>query len=73
MPYADPEQQREAVRAWKEAHPERVKEHRKKSMMKRVVKKGRIPRLSSLCDHHELSDHEVLTLVKRVLAERERD
>tara|TARA_Y100000004_G_scaffold190724_1_gene248281 strand:- start:27 stop:239 length:213 start_codon:yes stop_codon:yes gene_type:complete len=70
MPYADPERQREATRAWKEAHPERVKEYRKKSMMKKVVQKGRIPRLSSLCDHHGLSDHEVLTLVKQVLAAR---
>ena len=69
MPYADPEQQREAVRAWREAHPERVREYRKKSMMKRVVKERKVPRLSSI-DHHALSDHEVLALVKQMLAAR---
>ena len=37
--------------------------------MKRVVKERKVPRLSSI-DHHALSDHEVLALVKQMLAAR---
>ena len=66
MPYADAEKQREAVRAWRKAHPERVREHRKKSMVKRAATERRLPRLSSI-EHHSLTDEEVTQLVKRVL------
>ena len=66
MPYADAEKQREAVRAWREAHPERVREHRKKSMVKKAAKERQLPRLSSI-EHHSLTDEEVMQLVKRVL------
>ena len=66
MPYADAEKQREAVRAWRKAHPERVREHRKKSMVKRAAMERRLPRLSSI-EHHSLTDEEVTQLVKRVL------
>ena len=66
MPYADAEKQREAVRAWREAHPERVREHRKRSMVKKAAKERRLPRLSSI-EHHSLTDEEVMQLVKRVL------
>ena len=48
MPYADAEKQREAVRAWREAHPERVREHRKKSMVKKAAKERRLPGISSI-------------------------
>jgi len=67
MPYADIEQQREAVRSWREAHPDRVRAYRKASMLKRTAQQRRLPRPSSI-EHHALTNEEVLQLVKGVLA-----
>ena len=66
MPYADAEQQRAAVRSWREAHPEKVKAYRKASMLRRAAKERRLPRPSSI-EHHALTDDELVQLVANVL------
>ena len=71
MPYADVEQQREAVRSWREANPEKVRAYRKASMIRRAAKERRLPRPSSI-EHHSLTQKEVAQLVTSVLAVRPR-
>ena len=37
MPYADPERQRDAVKRWQQAHPEKLKAYRKTMFMKNYI------------------------------------
>ena len=63
MPYVDEMRQREAVRSWRKAHPERVKAYKKTSFIRKTTKEGRLPQLRSI-EHHALTDEEILQLVE---------
>ena len=67
MPYADPERQREAVKVWQQAHPEKLKAYRKTMFMKNSIAKHRFPKQRSI-QFHGLTDAEVIHLVENVLA-----
>ena len=67
MPYADPEKQREAVKRWQQAHPEKLKAYRKTMFMKNSIAKHRFPKQRSI-QFHGLTDAEVIHLVENVLA-----
>ena len=66
MPYANPERRREAVRIWRQAHPEKVKTYRRTSMLRKAVNERRFPRPSSI-EHHALTEEEVMRIVTSVL------
>ena len=59
MPYADPERQREAVKVWQQAHPEKLKAYRKTMFMKNSIAKHRFPKQRSI-QFHGLTDAEVI-------------
>ena len=67
MPYADPERQRDAVKRWQQAHPEKLKAYRKTMFMKNSIAKHRFPKQRSI-QFHGLTDAEVIHLVENVLA-----
>ena len=67
MPYADPEKQRDAVKRWQQAHPEKLKAYRKTMFMKNSIAKHRFPKQRSI-QFHGLTDAEVIHLVENVLA-----
>ena len=67
MPYADPEKQREAVKRWQQAHPEKLLAYRKTMFMKNSIAKHRFPKQRSI-QFHGLTDAEVIHLVENVLA-----
>ena len=67
MPYADPEKQREAVKRWQQAHPEKLLAYRKTMFMKNSIAKHRFPKQRSI-QFHKLTDAEVIHLVENVLA-----
>ena len=67
MPYADPERQREAVKVWQQAHPEKLKAYRKTMFMRNSIAKHRFPKQRSI-QQHGLTDAEVIHLVENVLA-----
>ena len=55
MPYADPEKQRDAVKRWQQAHPEKLKAYRKTMFMKNSIAKHRFPKQRSI-QFHGLTD-----------------
>ena len=65
MPYADPARQREAVQMWREAHPEKVREYKRTSILKKALREHRMPRTSSI-RHHALTKDELMMIVARV-------
>ena len=65
--HADPERQREAVKVWQQAHPEKLKAYRKTMFMKNSIAKHRFPKQRSI-QFHGLTDAEVIHLVENVLA-----
>lgn len=69
MPYADAGQQREAVRKWRAAHPEKVAAYRKTSMLRKSMNEQKLPRASSI-RKHALTEREVRRLVEGVLGLR---
>ena len=66
MAYRDPQRAKEAVRAWRQANPDKVRQQRRAAMLKRAVGKRRFPRLSSITQH-KLSDDEVLCIIHAVM------
>ena len=48
MPYADPEKQRDAVKRWQQAHPEKLLAYRKTMFMKNSIAKHRFPKQRSI-------------------------
>ena len=65
MPYADVERQREAVRMWRLAHPEKVETYKRTSMLRKAVNQRRFPRPSSI-ERHALTEEEVMRIVASV-------
>ena len=66
MPYADAERQREAVKSWHEAHPEKVKAYKRTSLLRKSVRERRLPRASSV-EHHAFTEEELMRIVASVL------
>ena len=73
MAYSDPQRARDQVRAWRKANPERhaeiVKRQNRNALIRRAIKERRLPRLDSIAKHG-LSDEDVQSIVKAVMASR---
>ena len=66
MPYKDPSRQREAVRAWKRAHPEKVRAYQRAELLKRSIAQRTFPRPSSVA-HHALTEQDLTQILASVL------
>ena len=66
MAYSDPQRGRDAVRAWRAANPELVRQQRKMAIIRRAMAQRRLPRLSSI-EKHGLSDEELRRIVDSVM------
>ena len=65
MPYSDVKRQREAVRAWRKAHPEKVKAYRRTSMLRKAMNERRLPRTRSI-EHYALTEEELVRIITNV-------
>ena len=69
MPYRDREQQRAYMRAWRAAHPERLRCHRRAELLHGAFQGGRLPS-ARVVERHGFTREELCPLVSRMLALR---
>ena len=70
MAYSDPQRARDAVRAWRKANPELVKQQRRAAILRKATRERRLPRLSSIT-RHGLSDEDIERIVVAVMRGRD--
>ncbi len=69
MPYRDQEQQRAYMRAWRAAHPEKLRAHRRAEVLHSAFKNGRLPS-QRVAELHGFTAGELRALAARMLAYR---
>ena len=66
MAYSDPQRGRDAVRAWRKANPELVRQQRKTATIRRALKEQRLPSLCTI-SRHGLNDEDLRCIVDAVM------
>lgn len=66
MAYTDPQRGRDAVRAWRKANPELVRQQRKTATIRRALKEQRLPSLCTI-SRHGLNDEDLRCIVDAVM------
>ena len=66
MAYTDPQRGRDAVRAWRKANPELVRQQRKTAIIRRALKEQRLPSLCTI-SRHGLNDEDLRCIVDAVM------